>query len=301
MREAGAVAVSDDGKWLADGALLRRAPSSTPASSACRSSSTARTRASRAARRCTRAPSRRASAWPASPRSPKSAAVARDLLVAELTGGRLHVAHLSTARALELVRRGEGRRPRGHLRGDAAPPRADRRGGRVVRVLDPHEDESAAARGVRTSRRSSRGSRTARSTRSPRITRRTTTTRRRWTSTRRRSASSGSRRRPPSSTTGSSRTGSLLARRDSRRSSRRARRAGFGLPGGTLAPGSPADVTLFDPEARRGQSTPRRFRLPGAQHAVRRLGAHRARPLPRSSAGRSSGVRAAIEILDFGF
>ena len=24
----------------------------------------------------------------------------------------------------------------------------------------------------------------------------------------------------------------------------------FGLPGGTLAPGSPADVTLFDPETR---------------------------------------------------
>jgi dihydroorotase len=31
--------------------------------------------------------------------------VARDLLVAERTGGRLHVAHLSTARALDLVRR----------------------------------------------------------------------------------------------------------------------------------------------------------------------------------------------------
>src|SRR5262249_47091403 len=33
------------------------------------------------------------------------AAVARDLLIGELTGGRLHVAHLSTAQALELVRR----------------------------------------------------------------------------------------------------------------------------------------------------------------------------------------------------
>jgi dihydroorotase len=35
----------------------------------------------------------------------EAAAVARDLLIAELTGGRLHVAHLSTARALDLVRR----------------------------------------------------------------------------------------------------------------------------------------------------------------------------------------------------
>ena len=35
----------------------------------------------------------------------EAAAVARDLLVAELTRGRLHVAHLSTARAVELVRR----------------------------------------------------------------------------------------------------------------------------------------------------------------------------------------------------
>src|SRR5207253_9750414 len=35
----------------------------------------------------------------------EAAAVARDLLVAELAGGRLHIAHLSTARALSLVRR----------------------------------------------------------------------------------------------------------------------------------------------------------------------------------------------------
>jgi dihydroorotase len=35
----------------------------------------------------------------------EAAAVARDLLLAELTRGRLHVAHLSTARSLELVRR----------------------------------------------------------------------------------------------------------------------------------------------------------------------------------------------------
>ena len=35
----------------------------------------------------------------------EAVAVARDLLVAELTRGRLHVAHLSTARSLELVRR----------------------------------------------------------------------------------------------------------------------------------------------------------------------------------------------------
>ena len=62
----------------------------------------------------------------------EAAAVARDLLVAELTGGRLHVAHLSTgARARS---RAGGRRRAGlarDLRGDAAPPRPDRRGSRV--------------------------------------------------------------------------------------------------------------------------------------------------------------------------
>lgn len=41
---------------------------------------------------------------PGQPAIAEAAAVARDLLVAEVAAGRLHVAHLSTARALALVR-----------------------------------------------------------------------------------------------------------------------------------------------------------------------------------------------------
>ena len=46
---------------------------------------------------------------PAQPSIAETAAVARDLLVAELAGGRLHVAHLSVGRSLELVRLGRAR------------------------------------------------------------------------------------------------------------------------------------------------------------------------------------------------
>jgi dihydroorotase len=43
------------------------------------------------------------------PNSSEDVCVARDLIVAEATGARLHVAHLSTARAVELVRVGKRR------------------------------------------------------------------------------------------------------------------------------------------------------------------------------------------------
>ena len=35
--------------------------------------------------------------------------VARDILLAEMTGGHVHIAHISTARAVELVRDGKAR------------------------------------------------------------------------------------------------------------------------------------------------------------------------------------------------
>jgi dihydroorotase len=43
------------------------------------------------------------------PSSAEDVAVARDLVIAEATGARLHVAHVSTARALEMVRAGKRR------------------------------------------------------------------------------------------------------------------------------------------------------------------------------------------------
>ena len=46
---------------------------------------------------------------PGLPGAAEDLMVARDLLLLELTGGRYHVAHLSTARSLELVREAKGR------------------------------------------------------------------------------------------------------------------------------------------------------------------------------------------------
>ena len=151
MSEAGAVAVSDDGKWLANGgapaARVRAREPLRPAGRPAREDPTpVRGRA-----RCTRAPVSTRLGLAGQPAIAEAAAVARDLLVAERTGGRLHVAHLSTAASLDLVRRGARRGHRRHLRGDAAPPGPDRRGGRRVGLLDAHEDEPAAARDVATS------------------------------------------------------------------------------------------------------------------------------------------------------
>ncbi|MFQ5895976.1 MAG: dihydroorotase [Nitrospinota bacterium] len=43
------------------------------------------------------------------PATSEEVVVGRDILLAELTGGRLHIAHISTARAVELVRGAKGR------------------------------------------------------------------------------------------------------------------------------------------------------------------------------------------------
>ena len=66
--------------------------------------------------------------WPA---AAEEAAVARDLavlrdVVRDVPGARLHLTHLSTAAALDLVRRAKAARPAGHVRRDAASPRAER-------------------------------------------------------------------------------------------------------------------------------------------------------------------------------
>ena len=108
LRVAGAVAVSDDGKWLADGALLRRA------------FEYARLFAMPVVQHCEdptlslRAPMHEGAVstrlgLPGQPAIAESAALARDLLVAEVAQGRLHVAHLSAARSLELVSEAKAR------------------------------------------------------------------------------------------------------------------------------------------------------------------------------------------------
>ncbi len=102
MRVAGAVAISDDGRWLADGALLRRAFEHArlfgmPVVQHCEDPSLSGGAPMHEGAVSTRL------GLPGQPAIAEAAAVARDLLVAEVAGGRLHVAHLSTARSLELV------------------------------------------------------------------------------------------------------------------------------------------------------------------------------------------------------
>ncbi len=104
LAAAGAVAFSDDGKWLADGSLLRHAFEHArlfgkPIVQHCEDRTLSEGAPMHEGAVSTRL------GMSGQPAIAEAAAVARDLLVAEWTGGRLHVAHLSTARALELVRR----------------------------------------------------------------------------------------------------------------------------------------------------------------------------------------------------
>lgn len=108
MQIGGAVAVSDDGRWLADGALLRRAFEHArlfglPVIQHCEDPSLSGGAPMHEGAVSTRL------GLPGQPAIAEAAAVARDLLVAEVSGGRLHVAHLSTARALDLVREARAR------------------------------------------------------------------------------------------------------------------------------------------------------------------------------------------------
>ena len=50
----------------------------------------------------------------------------RDIELARLTGGRLHILHVSTAGSVELIRRGKDTRRARHRRGLSASLHADR-------------------------------------------------------------------------------------------------------------------------------------------------------------------------------
>lgn len=104
LREAGAVALSDDGKWLEDGGLLRHAFEHAslfglPIVQHAEDQSLSEGAPMHEGAVATRL------GLAGQPDMAEAAAVARDLLVAQMTHGRLHVAHLSTARALDMVRR----------------------------------------------------------------------------------------------------------------------------------------------------------------------------------------------------
>jgi len=108
MQVAGAVALSDDGRWLDDGALLRHAFEHAslfglPIVQHCEDPTLSGGAPMHEGAVSTRL------GLAGQPSIAEAAAVARDLLVAEYARGRLHVAHLSTARALSLVRDAKSR------------------------------------------------------------------------------------------------------------------------------------------------------------------------------------------------
>ena len=124
---AGVQVFSDDGHCVADARVMRRALEYV-APSAAWSPSTARTRTSPARRpAATRARSPAGSACPAGPRIAEESIIARDVMLAEHTGSRVHVAHVTTAEGLDVVRWAKARGIADDRRGDPAPPRARHR------------------------------------------------------------------------------------------------------------------------------------------------------------------------------
>jgi dihydroorotase len=108
MQEAGAVAISDDGRWDANGSVMRRAleyarlfdlPVATHAED--------ETLSGRGAMHEGRVATRLGLS--AQPGEAESIAIARDLALCELAGGRLHVCHVSTARSVALIREAKAR------------------------------------------------------------------------------------------------------------------------------------------------------------------------------------------------
>jgi dihydroorotase len=104
MQDAGIVAVSDDGKPVATARLLRQAmdycgPLGLPVIDHCEDVSLAAGGVMREGERSVRL------GLKGMPAAAESICVGRDVEVAALTGGHLHIAHLSTAASLEHVRR----------------------------------------------------------------------------------------------------------------------------------------------------------------------------------------------------
>ena len=108
MKEAGAVAVSDDGRWVANGSVMRRALEyatlfDLPVATHAEDESLSGRGAMNEGRISTRL------GLSAQPAEAESIAVARDLTLCELAGGRLHVCHVSTARSVALIREAKAR------------------------------------------------------------------------------------------------------------------------------------------------------------------------------------------------
>ena len=133
LAAAGAVAFSDDGRPVKTAGLLRRALERTrdlgaPISDHCEDASLS------AAGVINEGPVAVQLGVRGIPGTSEDVCVARDLVMAEVTGGRLHIMHISTARALDMVRQ------------------AKRRGVRVTCEVTPHHfaltEEAVLAHGT---------------------------------------------------------------------------------------------------------------------------------------------------------
>jgi dihydroorotase len=108
LKEAGCVAVSDDGKPVASARILRRALEyakafALPLVDHCEEPTLSE-------KTCmNEGPVSAILGLRGAPGAGEAMVVERDVLLAELVGGRLHVAHVSTAAALDAVRRGKKR------------------------------------------------------------------------------------------------------------------------------------------------------------------------------------------------
>lgn len=108
LKEAGCVALSDDGKPVANARVMRRALEyarafELPLIDHCEEPALAE-------KTCmNEGPVSTALGLRGVPAAGETIMVERDVLLAELTGGRLHVAHISTAAAVDAVRRGKAR------------------------------------------------------------------------------------------------------------------------------------------------------------------------------------------------
>ncbi len=108
LREAGCVAVSDDGRPVASARIMRRALEyarafDLPVIDHCEEPTLCEGAA------MNEGPVSTLLGLRGNPAAGEAMTVERDVLLAELTGGRLHVAHLSAAASLEAVRRAKGR------------------------------------------------------------------------------------------------------------------------------------------------------------------------------------------------
>ena len=187
--EAGCVAFSDDGKCVMNAELYRRAmeyalPFGVPVISHAEDCAPRAT-----AGRCTRGSSPPSSGLPGQPAAAEDVMVARDIVLAELTGAHLHIAHVSTAGAVRLVRDAKARGVR--VTAEVTPHHLLLTDEAVRELRHQRQDGAAAPRQARRRGAARRPSPTAPSTASPPTTRRTRSPRRRASSRRRPTASSG--------------------------------------------------------------------------------------------------------------